>query len=38
MSRSIDQDLGRFKEIVRGKVRQQLRKYISNGEMIGRKT
>lgn len=37
MSRSIDQDLGRFKEIVRGKVRQQLRKYISNGEMIGRK-
>jgi len=37
MARSIDQDLARFKEIVRGKVRQQLRKYISNGEMIGRK-
>lgn len=37
MARNIDQDLGRFREIVRGKVRQQLRKYISNGEMIGRK-
>src|SRR4029079_2682454 len=37
MARSIDRDLSRFKQIVRGKVRQQLRKYISNGEMIGRK-
>lgn len=37
MSRSIDRDLSRFKQIVRGKVRQQLRKYITNGEMIGRK-
>jgi uncharacterized sporulation protein YeaH/YhbH (DUF444 family) len=37
MARNIDQDLARFREIVRGKVRQQLRKYISNGEMIGRK-
>lgn len=36
MTRSIDRDLTRFKEIVRGKVRQQLRKYITNGEMIGR--
>ena len=37
MSRNIDRDLSRFKQIVRGKVRQQLRKYITNGEMIGRK-
>lgn len=37
MTQSIEQDLTRFKEIVRGKVRQQLRKYISQGEMIGRK-
>lgn len=36
MSRPIDRDLTRFKEIVRGKVRQQLRKYISHGEMLGR--
>ncbi len=37
MSRNIDQDLSRFKDIVRGKVRRQLRKYITHGEMIGRK-
>lgn len=36
MARAIDRDLNRFKEIVRGKVRQQLRKYITHGEMIGR--
>ena len=36
MARSIDRDQARFKQIVRGKVRQQLRKYITNGEMIGR--
>ncbi len=36
MSRPIDRDLNRFKEIVRGKVRQQLRKYITHGEMLGR--
>lgn len=36
MARAIDRDLKRFKEIVRGKVRQQLRKYITHGEMIGR--
>ncbi|MFM9966400.1 MAG: DUF444 family protein [Planctomycetaceae bacterium] len=36
MSRAIDRDLTRFKEIVRGKVRQQLRKYITHGEMLGR--
>lgn len=37
MSRTIDQDQKRFNEIVRGKVRQNLRKYITHGEMIGRK-
>ncbi len=33
----IERDRARFKEIVRGKVRENLRKYISNGELIGRK-
>lgn len=37
MARSIDRDLSRFKQIVKGKVRGQLRKYITHGEMIGRK-
>src|SRR5688572_24018334 len=33
----IDRDTNRFREIVRGKIRQNLKKYITNGEMIGRK-
>ena len=33
---SIEQDVNRFNQIVRGKVRQNLRKYISNSELIGR--
>jgi len=33
----IQRDTGRFREIVRGKVRENLRKYINHGEMIGRK-
>jgi uncharacterized protein len=33
----IEQDASRFKQIVRGQIKQNLRKYISNGEMIGRK-
>ncbi len=37
MVMKIDQDVGRFKEIVRGKIRQNLRKYVTHGEMIGRK-
>ena len=37
MSRSIEHDHQRFKKIVRGKVRQNLRKYITHGEMFGRK-
>ena len=36
MARAIDHDQQRFKQIVRGKVRQNLRKYITHGEMIGR--
>jgi uncharacterized protein len=37
MALPIDQDSSRYKQIVRGKVRQNLRKYISNGKMIGRR-
>ena len=33
----IDRDKTRFREIVKGKVRRNLRDYISHGEMIGRK-
>src|SRR5690606_33758465 len=37
MSLKIDQDHSRFRKIVRGKIRQNLRRYISQGEMLGRK-
>jgi uncharacterized sporulation protein YeaH/YhbH (DUF444 family) len=37
MSLKIDQDHSRFRDIVRGKIRQNLRRYISQGEMLGRK-
>ncbi|MDX2051450.1 MAG: DUF444 family protein [Polyangiaceae bacterium] len=37
MSLKIDQDHSRFRNIVRGKIRQNLKRYISQGEMIGRK-
>ena len=37
MSTKIQRDATRFREIVRGKIRQNLRHYISHGEMIGRK-
>jgi len=33
----IDPDHRRFRDIVRGKIKQDLRKYISQGELIGRK-
>jgi uncharacterized protein len=33
----IDQDHTRFKAIVRGKIKQNLRKYVQQGEMIGKK-
>jgi uncharacterized protein len=36
MTRSIDLDNQRFKEIVRGKVRQSLKKYITQGEVLGK--
>ena len=34
---NIEQDHLRFREIVRGRIKQDLKKYISNSEMIGRK-
>ncbi len=37
MTLKIERDQRRFQQIVRGKVRANLRKYISHGEMIGRK-
>src|SRR5687767_15985173 len=37
MALRIDPDHGRFRDIVRGKIKQDLKKYISNGELIGRK-
>jgi uncharacterized sporulation protein YeaH/YhbH (DUF444 family) len=33
----IETDINRFKHIVRGKIRKDLKKYMSQGEMIGRK-
>ncbi|MFO0664332.1 MAG: DUF444 family protein [Polyangiaceae bacterium] len=36
MSLKIDQDHSRFRQIVKGKIRQNLRKYISSGELLGR--
>lgn len=37
MSLKIDQDHSRFRGIVKGRIRQNLRRYISQGEMLGRK-
>ncbi len=37
MSQKIDLDHRRFREIIRGKIKHNLRKYISQGEMMGRK-
>jgi uncharacterized protein len=37
MALRIDPDYRRFRDIVRGKIRQNLRKFISSGELIGRK-
>ena len=34
---NIQRDSSRFRKIVRGKVRENLRKYVTHGEMIGRK-
>lgn len=32
----IDQDLGRFRDIVKGRVRRDLRRYMASGELLGR--
>lgn len=37
MTLKVERDASRFREIVRGKIRSNLRKYVSQGEMIGRK-
>ena len=37
MSQKIDLDHRRFRQIIRGKIKENLRKYISNGEMVARK-
>jgi len=37
MSKRIDSDRARFKKIVRGAVRSGIRKYLSRGELIGRR-
>lgn len=34
---SIEQDVGRFRQIVRGQIKRNLRKYMSNRELIGRR-
>jgi len=34
---NIDTDYNRFRQIIKGKIKQNLRKYMSQGEMIGRK-
>lgn len=36
MAQKIDQDVGRFKQIIRGRIKKELRKFISTGELIGR--
>ncbi|HMP02551.1 MAG TPA: DUF444 family protein, partial [Gemmatales bacterium] len=37
MGQKIERDHQRFRKIVRGKVKQNLGKYITRGEMIGKK-
>ena len=37
MGQKIDRDTQRFHKLVRGKVKSNLSKYISRGEMIGKK-
>ena len=37
MSQKIDLDQRRFRQIIRGKIKQNLRKYISQGEIVARK-
>lgn len=37
MIQKVERDRSRFKQIVNGKIRENLRKYITHGEMIGRR-
>ena len=37
MGTKIDRDVRRFKDIVRGRIRKDLKEYMSSGELIGRK-
>ncbi len=37
MNTKIQRDSDRFREIIRGRVRQNLKRYVNHGEMIGRK-
>ena len=37
MAKKIDKDHARFRQIIRGKVKKNLRKYITQGELIGKK-
>ena len=37
MSLRVDQDHSRFKQIIRGRIRRNLKKYISKGELIGKR-
>lgn len=37
MVKRIDKDRSRFKQLIRGKVKQDLKKYITRGELIGKK-
>jgi uncharacterized sporulation protein YeaH/YhbH (DUF444 family) len=36
MVQKIERDVNRFKQIIRGKIRQDLRRYMSHGELIGK--
>src|SRR5258706_13212041 len=36
MLRKIDRDVKRFKQIVRGVIKKEFRKYLTEGELIGR--
>lgn len=37
MAQKIDKDVARFKNIIRGRIKKELRKFISTGELIGKK-
>ncbi len=37
MAQKIDQDVARFKGIVKGRIKKELRKFVSTGELIGKK-